>query len=189
MIWRCFLRSSLLAFAMLTGGAGNVLAHALPGSVLLLRQDGAELQLTIQFPLDDFIIAAPELAALKEVKADTPLSKEMADRLASYLGRHFSLTEGGAPLVLTLSHARIQTAYHDHLGHFMLIVSQWDATGIETEPSSLVLKYDAVMHEVRNHRATVRLLSQNSDARPIAEFGFFDAPKGIPLDLSATGLE
>jgi len=46
-----------------------------------------------------------------------------------------------------------------------------------------------VMHEVRNHRATVRFLMQNRDARQIAEFGFLDAEKGIPLDLRATGLE
>jgi hypothetical protein len=189
MIRQCLLRSSLLALVMLLGGATSVLAHALPGSVLLLRQDGAELQITIQFPLEDLVIAAPELAALEEAKADAPLPKEMTERLASYLGRHFSLTEGGTPLPLTLSDARIQPAYHDHLGHFMLVVSQWDAASTGTDPGSFVLKYDAVMHEVRNHRATVRLLSQNSDARPIAEFGFFDAGKGIPLDLSATGLE
>lgn len=187
MIWR-LLRSSLLAFAMLAGGAGSVQAHALPGSVLLLRQDGSELQLTIQFPLEDLIIAAPELAALEEVKADTPLSQEMADRLDRYLGRHLALTEGGISLPLTLSKAHIQPAFHDHLGHFMLVVSQWNVAGIETDPSSLVLKYDAVMHEVRNHRATVQWLSQNSGARPIAEFGYFDADKGIPLNLGATGL-
>ena len=69
------------------------------------------------------------------------------------------------------------------------IVTQWRTASIEIEPNSLVLKYDAVMHEVRNHRATVRFLMQNRDARQIAEFGFFDAEKSIPLDLRATGLE
>jgi len=189
MIWRCFIRASLLAYALFFGGAGSVLAHALPGSALLIRQDESELKLTIQFPLEDAIIAEPELAVLEGMKADEPLSHRMEDRLVSYLHHHLSLTAGGASLPLTLYDARIQTAYHDHVGHFLQIVTQWRAASIEIEPNSLVLKYDAVMHEVRNHRATVRFLMQNRDARQIAEFGFLDAEKGIPLDLRATGLE
>jgi hypothetical protein len=37
----------------------------------------------------------------------------------------------------------------------MQVVSKWNVAATETVPSSLVLEYDTVMHEVRNHRAIV----------------------------------
>ena len=187
MILRFPWRVGWIAMAMLAGGAGGVLAHALPGSVLLLQHKGADLQLTIQFPLEDLIIAAPDLAALEDENPDDPLSQEMMDRLTSYLVRHLLVSEGGAPLPLILFDARLQSAYHDHLGHFMLVVSQWDVAMAGAEPASLMLKYDAVMHEVRNHRATVQWLAKDGEARQISEFGFFRAADGIPLDLLTSG--
>lgn len=183
MIGRFPWRAGLLAFAVLFGGAGGVLAHALPGSVLLLRQQGAELHLTIQFPLEDLIIAAPDLATLKEAKPEEPLSPELTDRLARYLGHHLLLTEDGVPLSLRLSDARLQPAYDDHVGHFMLVVSQWDGANVKTDPTSIALRYDAVMHEVRNSRAIVKWLAQDAESRVIAEFGLSRAADGILLDL------
>ncbi|PJE35847.1 hypothetical protein CVM52_15075 [Pseudooceanicola lipolyticus] len=181
------LRSSLFALAFLVGSIGSVLAHALPGSVLLLRQQGATLQLTVQFPVEDLIIAAPELAALEKMAADQPLPQEFAAALTRYLGRHLSVTEDGVPLTLKMTDARLQAAYHDHLGHFALLVSQWQMTGVRRDATPLVLTYDAVMHEVRNHRATVQWIEQNGDLRPISEFGYFDAADGIPLDPRPVG--
>lgn len=185
MIWRY----GLLALAVLFGFSGVVLAHALPGSVLSLRQQGAALQLTVQFPVEDLIIAAPELSGLEEVMPGQPLPTELAAAFARYLARHLSVTKDAAPLDLKMTDAEIQASYHDHLGHFALIVSQWNLTGTGNDSTSLRMTYDAVMHEVRNHRAEVRWVEQNGEFLPVAEFGYFGATGGIALDLGAVGQE
>lgn len=182
MIRRLPWRAGLLALAVLVAGTGNALAHALPGSVISLRQQGVELQLTIRFPVEDLIIAAPELAGLAEVVPGQPLPRRMTRDVTRYLGRHLALTQSGAPLGLTLAEAHVQPAYHEHIGNFASLVSQWSIQIPETQPGTLLLEYDAVMHEVRNHRATVQWLGQDGIARQIAEFGYFSAAKGIPLD-------
>ncbi len=173
-------RPVLLALAVLVGSAGGVLAHALPGSVLLLRQQKERLRLTVQFPLEDLVIAAPELAVLEEVTPGDPLPQEMAARFGGYLLEHMELTGADGVLPLTLAGAVVQPAYHDHLGHFLLVVSEWDVTG----RAPTVLNYDAVMHEVRSHRAMVQWVAGDGGARPVAEFGYFGADGGVPLDLS-----
>ncbi|MDB6179530.1 hypothetical protein PAF17_18810 [Paracoccus sp. Z330] len=185
MIWR----SGLLALVVFIGSIGAVLAHALPGSVLLLRQQGSALQLTIQFPLDDLIVAAPELSALEAVAAGQPWPQELITALARYLERHLLVTEEDAPLDLTMTDARIQSTYHGHLGQFSLVVSQWHVTGSVDRSPRLVLTYDAVMHEVRNHRAAVLWGEQNGELRPISEFGYLGAADGVPLNPTAAGSE
>jgi hypothetical protein len=181
MIWRAF----LLALIVFAGGAGGIRAHALPGSTLTLQQEGAKVRLTVQFPLEDLVIAAPDLAALNEAKLGVALPQKLTDDLAQYLKLHLEIGQGDAPLTLTLSDARIEPSFNQHLGYFMLVVSQWDVATPTPDPASFELKYDAVMHEVRNHRATVQWLAQDGTERKIAEFGFYDAMKGIALDLRA----
>ncbi|MCF7746501.1 hypothetical protein GLP43_02770 [Sulfitobacter sp. M39] len=185
MIWR----SGLLALVVFIGSIGAVLAHALPGSVLLLRQQGSALQLTIQFPLDDLIIAAPELSALEELPSGQPLPQELAAALALYLGHHLAVTKASSPLALAMSDARIQFTYHDHLGHFALVISQWQMADDGDRSTPLILTYDAVMHEVRNHRAAVLWGEQNGELRPILEFGYLGAAGGVPLNPTAAGPE
>ncbi|TDL90870.1 hypothetical protein [Meridianimarinicoccus aquatilis] len=183
------MRSNLLALAVFICGTGAVLAHALPGSVLLLRQQGSALQLTVQFPVDDLIIAAPELSALEGLPSGQPLPQELAAALARYLGRHLAVTKETSPLDLTMTDARVQSTYHDHLGDFALVVSQWQMTGAGDRSTPLILTYDAVMHEVRNHRAAVHWIEQNGESRQISEFGYFGAANGIPLQPPAVGSE
>lgn len=184
MIWR----SCLLAFAVFVGCAGAVLAHALPGSVLLLRKQGSALQLTVQFPVEDLIIAAPDLHDLEALPPNQPLPQELAAALARYLERHLSVTKDAVPINLTMIDARIQSTYHDHLGHFALIVSQWQITDAWDRSTPLLLTYDAVMHEVRNHRAMVQWIEHDGKSRPISEFGYLGAADGTllyrpPIDL------
>ncbi|WP_424930206.1 hypothetical protein [Amaricoccus tamworthensis] len=177
-------RPVLLALAVLVGSAGGVLAHALPGSVLLLRQQEDGLRLTIRFPLEDLVIAAPELAVLEEVTPGDPLPQEMAERFGGYLLEHMELTGADGVLPLTLAGAMVQPAYHDHLGHFLLVVSEWNVAGGAGGNAHLVLNYDAVMHEVRSHRATVQWIARDGETRPVAEFGYHGADGGVRLNLS-----
>ena len=180
-------RASMFAFAAMVCLAGGALAHALPGSVLSLRLQGGLLQLTLQFPVEDLIIAAPEFVALEDVEAGQSVSEELTDELTRYLSRHLSVSENGVSLDLNMTDVRLQPAHLDHLGQFTLLVSQWEMMGAEKDSTPLELSYDAVMHEVRNHRATVQWIEPNGDLRLISEFGYFDAANGVLLDLRAVG--
>ena len=91
---------------------------------------------------------------------------------------------GGDALPLTLTEAHLTSTYQPQLGDYLLVVTQWDVKTEEAEPDSLLLKYDAVTHEVRNHRAEVEWQTPAGDTRLMADFGFFHSAHGVRLDLS-----
>ncbi|MFP5301711.1 hypothetical protein R2R70_10855 [Cobetia sp. SIMBA_158] len=159
-------------------------AHALPGSTLIFEQQPQHtLKLTLQFPREDLLIAAPELAALGDAKPDAPLPQALTDQLGDYINQHLALSKDGDALPLTLTEAHLSSTYQPQLGDYLLVVTQWDVNTEEAEPDSLLLKYDAVMHEVRNHRAEVEWQTSEGDTRLMADFGFFHSAHGVRLDL------
>ena len=160
-------------------------AHALPGSTLIFEQQPKHtLKLTLQFPREDLLIAAPQLAALGDANPDAPLAQALIDQLGDYLSQHLALSKDGDALPLTLTEAHLTSTYQPQLGDYLLVVTQWDVKTEEAEPDSLLLKYDAVMHEVRNHRAEVEWQTPAGDTRLMADFGFFHSAHGVRLDLS-----
>ncbi|TKD62067.1 hypothetical protein FBG13_11040 [Cobetia marina] len=70
----------------------------------------------------------------------------------------------------------------------MLVITQWNVKTEKPEPDSLLLKYDAVMHEVRNHRADVYWQTPDGATRPLAGFGFFHSAHGVRLNLQKAKL-
>lgn len=188
-------RTALLALAVISlgngaSGAGGGLietahAHALPGSVLTFEQQPQHtLHLTLQFPREDLLIAAPELAALGEQAPGQHLPQPLVDQLGDYLRHHLALSENHTPLTLQLAGARLESTYQPQLGDYVLVITEWNVKPEKPEPDSLLLKYDAVMHEVRNHRADVYWQTPDGATRPLAGFGFFHSTHGVRLDLS-----
>ncbi|KPM81498.1 hypothetical protein [Cobetia sp. UCD-24C] len=192
-------RAALLTLAVMIGGTGmsangmgisgmgiiqSAHAHALPGSTLIFEQQPQHtLKLTLQFPREDLLIAAPELTALGDAKPDAPLAQTLTAQLGDYLSQHMALSKDGDALPLTLTEAHLTSTYQPQLGGYVLVVTQWDVKTEEAEPDSLLLKYDAVMHEVRNHRAEVEWQTPAGDTRLMADFGFFHSAHGVRLDL------
>ncbi|MDN2655681.1 hypothetical protein OW493_04410 [Cobetia sp. 14N.309.X.WAT.E.A4] len=187
-------RTALLALAVISlgngaSGAGGGLietahAHALPGSVLTFEQQPQHtLHLTLQFPREDLLIAAPELAALGDAKPGAPLAQALTDQLGDYLNQHLALSKDGDALPLTLTEAHLASTYQPQLGDYVLVITEWNVTTEKAEPDSLLLKYDAVMHEVRNHRADVYWQTFDGETRPLAGFGFFHSAHGVRLNL------
>ncbi|HAR06973.1 hypothetical protein [Cobetia sp.] len=193
-------RAALLTLAVMIGGTTlgangmrisgmgiiqSAHAHALPGSTLIFQQQPQHtLKLTLQFPREDLLIAAPQLAALGDANPDAPLAQALIDQLGDYLSQHLALSKDGDALPLTLTEAHLTSTYQPQLGDYLLVVTQWDVKTEEAEPDSLLLKYDAVMHEVRNHRAEVEWQTPAGDTRLMADFGFFHSAHGVRLDLS-----
>ena len=192
-------RAALLTLAVMIGGTTlgangmrisgmgiiqSAHAHALPGSTLIFQQQPQHtLKLTLQFPREDLLIAAPQLAALGDANPDAPLAQALIDQLGDYLSQHLALSKDGDALPLTLTEAHLTSTYQPQLGDYLLVVTQWDVKTEEAEPDSLLLKYDAVMHEVRNHRAEVEWQTPAGDTRLLADFGFFHSAHGVRLDL------
>ncbi|MGB2148023.1 MAG: hypothetical protein ACPHX6_00475 [Cobetia amphilecti] len=193
-------RAALLTLAVMIGGATlgangmgisgmgiikTAHAHALPGSTLIFEQQPQHtLKLTLQFPREDLLIAAPQLAALGDAKPDAPLAQTLTDQLGDYLNQHLALSKDGDALPLTLTEAHLTSTYQPQLGDYLLVVTQWSLSYQGALPDSLLLKYDAVMHEVRNHRAEVEWQTPAGDTRLMADFGFFHSAHGVRLDLS-----
>lgn len=187
-------RTALLVLAVISlghgvSGAGGGLietahAHALPGSVLTFEQQPQHtLQLTLKFPREDLLIAAPELAALGEQTPGQPLPQPLVDQLGDYLNHHLTLSEDGDSLPLRLNGAYLESTYQPQLGDYVLVITQWNVKTDKAEPDSLLLKYDAVMHEVRNHRADVYWQTPDGETRPLAGFDFFHSAHGVRLNL------
>ncbi|MDO6815974.1 hypothetical protein [Cobetia amphilecti] len=187
-------RAALFTLAVMIGGNAlgisgmgiiqSAHAHALPGSMLIFQQQPQHtLKLTLQFPREDLLIAAPQLATLGDAKPDAPLAQTLTDQLGDYLNQHLALSKDGDALPLTLTEAHLTSTYQPQLGDYVLVITEWNMKTEKPEPDSLLLKYDAVMHEVRNHRADVYWQTPDGDTRPLAGFGFFHSAHGVRLNL------
>ena len=183
-------RAAGLALVAWLGTVATAAAHALPGSVLLLSHRDDELRLTLQVALDDLILAAPDVRDLEDLPVGRNLPAEELSRLDAYLAGHVALERGAAALPLSLSSASLVPAANDHVGAFTLVVTELSAPLPGTaDVSPLTLFYDAVMHEIRRHDATVYWVPSGAPPLPVAEFryGIVDGrPRPVPLEMPRT---
>lgn len=167
------LRAIALAFSLLAVGYGPVLVHSLPGSVLALWQEEARLDLSVILPLTELIVAAPEFADLGGLPAGQGLVPENIERVAAYFAEHLELQKGAADLPLTVMGAAVGTDNNSHVGTYRTLIVRF-ALPLPTPDAArpLTFAYDAVMHVVRNHRASVFWGQPGTSRKEIAEFGF-----------------
>ncbi|WP_409439921.1 hypothetical protein [Psychromonas sp. GE-S-Ul-11] len=149
-------------------------AHSLPGSVVTLsEQTDQALSVSISFPLEDLLIAAPELKALSQVDVDQKLSDKLLEELAAYLQQHLSLQRAGEKLPIKAQQAEVDVVYNEHLGYFKSVFVTLLVTHKAPEKwFPLQLSYDVIMHEIRNHRATVYWQEADKSLTKLTNFGF-----------------
>jgi hypothetical protein len=154
--------------------APTVQAHSLPGSVLTLSEaQNDTLTIAISFPLEDLIIAAPELEGLMELEDEQKLPEKSLKQLNTYLQAHMFILSGTKQLTLLPQQAEIDVVYNQHIGHFRSLVVVLSVANIKQEERfPLNLSYDVIMHEVRNHRATVHWQAADNGLTTLANFGF-----------------
>jgi hypothetical protein len=156
--------SVLLRLALCLGLAlpgTQVLAHALPGTSLTIRADTERLGLAITMPLHELDLAMPDASGLGPDPAIGPMREAIKERIAGYLTSHLALqTASGELLDVRLTDARIERAHDDHVGAYDLLVIDLTAPAAVLP---LTLRFDAIMHEVRSHRAAVYLQVPGSD--------------------------
>lgn len=167
--WRAVLLVSQLTFGL----ASAAQAHSLPGSVLVFSQADQNLDLSITLAVHDLEIAAPQFASFSDAPVPYDLPAGSIVLLAEYLGNHLLVQHEGTDLPLTISNASLGTAAHEDVGTYKtLVIALTSPVDSGSDIFPLTIRYDAVMHEVRNHRAQVYWAEPNKDQMRLAEFGF-----------------
>ena len=160
-------------------------AHALPGTILVFAQTEDTLTVEITVNVEDLTIAEPALLVLRDLPVGPLRDELLTDQINTYFDYHMKVTAGSETISFTLDHAEITLGENDHVGVFEQMVLTFIS---DTAPSTeaLTLRYDAVMHEVRNHRAVVYWADPGGGTNFIAEFGYrrIDGA-AAPVELAA----
>lgn len=163
----------MLALILAFFAAGHLMAHALPGSVVTLSRNLDALSVAIAVNVEDLVIAEPALAPLETMESGPVTAANVTKVLVAYFKDHMHLTHAGAPVSLTLVDAKLGMGENDHVGQFALLTLTFSGETDQLAPDfPLVLRYDAVMHEVRTHRASVVWSKANQIPITLTEFGF-----------------
>jgi hypothetical protein len=166
-------RAFVLVLSLFVASVGISHAHSLPGSVLTFSQLGKQLDLSIEFSLEDLIIAAPELKSLEVAPLDEDLTSSDLKKLTDYIQKHLELKHQSKVLAMVIAGVSLSVTKNDHVGSFILVtirVSFSVPQGTEVFP--LALTYDAVMHEVRTHRVSVYWTEANAELVGLVDFGY-----------------
>lgn len=156
----------LAASAGMLERTGPAAAHPLPGSKLVFSTDQARLVLTVSVPLVELALAMGK--AMPDPLPEGPISPDLDRALAAYFADHLKVASEGQPdLDLRLTRANLERATQEDVGAYTLVVLDFSAP-IDPARSvfPLTLTYDAILHQVRNHSATVFV--QAADAQPVA---------------------
>jgi len=173
-------RAFVLALCLWIIGAVGAFAHALPGSVLTLSADQDILKLSITLPLEDLIIAAPEQQPIDDLPVGQALPSLVVARLQAYFAKHMKFDTPSAHVPLSLDYVRLQTGENDHVGQFKELVLEFSGPLPDSESVfPILLAYNAVMHEIRNHRTLVLWTASDGATTALAEFGYQKADSGL----------
>lgn len=183
----------LLWFAVLVWsvgfGAQVARAHPLPGSRLTITPEAGSVELNLAIPVPELLIVLPSLGELRSMPKNTNIPSALQNDLASYLRKHMVLTPAKhSALDLKLIRAKVQEAHNEDVDHYDLLIVEM-AAPLPANQSLFpaVLTYDAVLHEVRNHRASVWLAQPGKAAVLLGKIRF-DASLGQARPLELPGI-
>lgn len=148
-------------------------AHSLPGSQLVLsHQKDQPLILTLQFPLEEAIMANPKLASLNDETVGEAISQKGAHALGEYLSQHVQLRQGKNALPMTMTKASVETGYNAHVGEFKQLNIDYELPLEREQALPLLLNYDAILHQIRSHKVDVYWQNPEGDKLRLAHFGY-----------------
>ncbi len=140
--------------------AGPSLSHALPDTVITIRDYGRDLEMNVMVPMAELLLALPTSARLTGADVIIKERRLLDDYFRDHL---FVLPNGEAPLRFTIRSVESTTVQDEHVGRFELLT----LTIIFPRRTSFMLRYDAVMHHIPNHRTEVRWLRSNGDTEAL----------------------
>lgn len=155
-------------------------AHGLPASEIVFGTAEQGISLTITLPVEDLVIAAPTLAALEDLPPESTLAATDLEALGTYFEKHLTLAADNQRLSLAVEMARTSQAVDHHIGEYALLHVRFAAL---PDVPQITVTYDAIMHEVRSHRARIAWETAEGEEHTITDFGF------RPLDGVQTTLQ
>ncbi|KUP93480.1 hypothetical protein [Tritonibacter horizontis] len=167
----------LLAVGLLAAlaAAEPAVAHPMPDTEITVDAAPGRLTLTIRVALSDLDLAMPE-ASFTDAEA---LTLAEAEAVGAYFGAHVKLLSAdGNSLPVALDQVRLLREDDPDVGAYEEV--EVTASVLADPSQTLTLVYDAVLHQIANHRAVVRA----SDGTPLGVIRFDLATKRAnPLAL------
>jgi hypothetical protein len=165
----------------LVGQADVALAHALPGTEIVITQRGDTMTL-------DFAVPMPELIlAMKLPKGTANMLVTQGDAIVTYFSAHLRVTDGnGRAVPVALSGWTIAPMTDEDVGTFDML--QFTASLRPVTTTGLVLHYDAVIHRVANHVASLRQARANA-FRGLGVIGYDHVAKATPAFALGAALQ
>lgn len=164
-------------FCCLTALTCSVNAHSLPGSELVFKDVDPKAVLSLSFPLEEFIIAAPELDFIERASNLGDLTNVEKSQLNKYFSQHIQLKPVNdqskhAFLSPSLHSLIVTEAFNEHVGNYKRVKVQFslDIGRLQRDLFPLALRYDAIMHEIRSHRVAVFFKSAQSGKTKLTDF-------------------
>ena len=168
---------SLVAFAF------SVSAHSLPGSELVFKDINSKTGITLSFPLEEFVIAAPHLKFVENASNLGDLTSNEANQLARYFNQHFkvkSVNEGQKNQFIppSLHSIEINDRFNEHVGHYRRVEVLFALASNALTYNSLfpvALHFDAILHEIRSHRVAVFYEDKQNRKIKLVDFVYSEA--------------
>lgn len=164
--------------------AQTAAAHPLPETRITISTGGGDLVLTVAVPVPELNLAMQD--GLGDAPPSGPVPPAQLAKLSAYFGAHLgvSMADVGA-LNMRLRGASIIDAASTETGHFDLVTMDFAAPlPMDIGIFPMTLRYDAVMHQVRNHRADVFWARQDQPTLQLGQIKFDQKlGKTVPLIL------
>ena len=159
-------------------------AHALPGSELVFKEVSSKPGITLSFPLEDFLIAAPHLSFVANLSSLTALSDGETARLTDYFSKHLVIARKKQRVRYSLQSINVSDAFNEHVGDYKRVTVRFTLSSehvLDDRFFPLELQFDAIMHEIRSHRTTVFFEpSKRGKKLKLAQF-VYQEKDGTPL--------
>ena len=134
---------------------GTASAHPMPNTLIDVSADSQGTRLLIAVPLPELRLALP--AHFPE-SADR-MDEQTRQALTACFNEHFAiLSTDGARRAHVVESLRVIESIDPDVGRYRELTLQvWVPASASFDPRSFTLRYDAVMHQVPNHLAIVRV--------------------------------
>lgn len=164
--------------------ASQAMAHALPGTTITLTPGQTALGVVVEIPLHELALAFPQ----GRLDGITVLSPQQKDLLLMYLREHMAFTpRGAAALPIAAANMELREATHENIGNYQVLdVTMSLPVRAQTDLFPLQLRFDGVIHKVRNHDADVFLALPSGEKRLVGEIAYSYTSKDVPaLEIAA----
>ncbi len=171
-----------IVLALLVLAAPAAFAHPLPNSLIVLKPGFGQIELEIDTPAPDLAIA---------MRAEDAGATPTPSAVEAYYRRHVVLVDAAGEVApLKAGSARLIAATDPDVGAYQEWRTRLVADTGAGRPGAYTLRFDAIMHQIPNHFAMVRLDSaEAAQTVGVIRYDFATATiRPLSIDLADGGL-